>query len=61
MKLCSTFRELDSHFRAAIQRGCDVRSLPPMAQVYDWSLGTGVSESDLADLDAMVSDHKSDL
>jgi hypothetical protein len=32
-----------------------------MAQVYDWSLGTGVSESDLADFDAMVSDHKSDL
>jgi hypothetical protein len=27
-----------------------------MAQVYDWSLGTGVSESDLADFDAMVSD-----
>jgi hypothetical protein len=32
-----------------------------MAQVYNWRLGTSVNESDLADFDAIVSDHKSDL
>lgn len=43
--LCSIFRDLDGHFRAAVQRGCNLKSLQAQGAIYDdWKLNLNVDE-----------------
>jgi len=58
----SAFRELNSHFRAAMRRGCDLKSLPPESGSYNhWRMSIGFDENDFADFQSLTNEQMSNL